>query len=207
MNQGRSLPIDDALLPQRCEGNPSEKSRARPINIIDYVILVLAMAPIFVVIRLFWARIARLAEGINWKGAIGPGTQTYRPEFLYFIFLSSFVTAVCLIFLTLACIAWRLRSPRAPLKEMLRQPGFAASIAVLAGLFASVCMLPHFTSRNAWLFAFASPGIAVIWAWSALRATNNWRAETSWIDRAGRSFGALWIVSSTLMFVAGLAMF
>jgi hypothetical protein len=37
-------------------------------------------------------------------------------------------------------------------------------------------------------------GAAVLGAWSALAATRRWRAEPTWIDRAGRALGAFWIV-------------
>jgi hypothetical protein len=36
-------------------------------------------------------------------------------------------------------------------------------------------------------------GLAVAAAWMALLLTGRWRAEPSWIDRAGRILGVLWI--------------
>jgi hypothetical protein len=48
------------------------------------------------------------------------------------------------------------------------------------------------------LDTMATIGVAVAASWLILLASGRWRAEPSWIDRAGRAFGWFWILTLPL---------
>jgi hypothetical protein len=104
-----------------------------------------------------------------------------------------------LLFLLPAFVILHLKRPRASLRSVIRQPGFAACAAPSAVFLAS---LPF-----AFLGASGLAGrvieicirvllvVAAPLAWVSLIATRQWYPEPSWIDRCGRFVGALWMVS------------
>jgi hypothetical protein len=107
---------------------------------------------------------------------------------------------------TVALLALRLRRPRPSQHRLLVQPGFAAC-AIVAITIVLLCMdYRHMYwgfYKTFWIIdikAFVtlnhsnslSFGPAVLWA--LMGACGRWRAEPSWIDRAGRALGVLWIL-------------
>jgi hypothetical protein len=92
--------------------------------------------------------------------------------------------------LTLVVLVVRLRRPRPELRELLRQPGFIACLAVVVfSLVAADLWFLWSIDLPVWLLA----GAATVLAWVVL-ALPPWRAERSWIDRLGRVVGAFWIL-------------
>jgi hypothetical protein len=105
----------------------------------------------------------------------------------------------------------RFRRPRPLATEVFRQPGTVACLtlvactSVSAGLgivrrvvVAWVSLRPR-DPVEYYLLNIVYNGHAVALAWLVLALARVWRPEPSWIDRAGRAFGALmillWIVT------------
>ncbi len=87
----------------------------------------------------------------------------------------------------------RLRSPRPPWRQIIRQPGF---VACLLGILVVAIVLPMGPS---WFSLVAlslwSTRILIglmIWPLSTLKP---WQAEASWVDRLGRAVGFGWVVT------------
>jgi hypothetical protein len=104
-----------------------------------------------------------------------------------------------LFFLLPAFLIVRLKRPRAPLRSMIRQPGFAACAAPVAFVLASLPLaLLAPTGRAGQVIEIAGQVLltaAAPLAWVSLIATRRWDPEPSWIDRLGHILGALWMVS------------
>jgi hypothetical protein len=111
----------------------------------------------------------------------------------------------------LALLSIRLISPRPRLRRLASQPGMMAvcsSIMVLAVLglfFICVILVSGGLSRaeEAVEYTFYSLpvlfGLTVAASWMSLLVGRRWRAERSWVDRAGRALGCVWIVAGLLM--------
>jgi hypothetical protein len=86
----------------------------------------------------------------------------------------------------------RARQPRPPVRDLLRQPGTVAGLAVVFG-FVWVTGWLHrlFFGRltDAIVPAIAA-GATVALAWAGLALTRSWESERSWVDRLGRLLGA-----------------
>lgn len=116
-------------------------------------------------------------------------------------FVVNFALGLCLI---------RLRRPRPRLARLFRQPGtiacFVGTAAVLLGLLAMQLQLLvavwWYGAGSSISYSFSSYtttisesfGSAVAIAWLTLALSRAWRAEPSWIDRAGRTVGIVGIV-------------
>ena len=92
--------------------------------------------------------------------------------------------------LTLAQPFMRLRRPRPPLRDLVRQSGFVVCLGAIIGtlIFADL----------SWVARIDVPGGAIlvsalILLWPVL-GLPPWRSEASWIDRLGRAVGWGWIV-------------
>jgi hypothetical protein len=105
---------------------------------------------------------------------------------------------------TLAALVLRLRSPRSPLRRVMRQPGAVASCAatmlILIGAVHYLLDL-HNPSLHAVPFEYTSfsLGCGVGSAWLILALSMRWRAERSWLDRLGRVLGVYWIAMVPLI--------
>jgi hypothetical protein len=103
-----------------------------------------------------------------------------------------------LFFLLPTFLILRLKRPRAPLRSIIGQPGFAAcavSVAVVLALL-PIELLPAGLARQ--IMEITAPVLmttAAPLAWLSLIATRRWDPEPSWIDRLGRIFGGLWMVA------------
>jgi len=122
---------------------------------------------------------------------------------------------------SVALILIRIRSPRPCRDDLWRQPGWIACIAIMISL---TTMLLQFaledatTAKRAYVgytgwganidesieifrcFALVALGVS----WTILGASGRWKAEPSWVDRAGRLIGVFWIVLSVLGAISGL---
>jgi hypothetical protein len=96
---------------------------------------------------------------------------------------------------TPAYLAIRLRQPRPPLDQLIRQPGMAGCLTAIASiLFLALLALTLHTTRLFWL---VPP--TVIGTWIALLHHGQLRPEPGWIDRLGRLLAALLSLLSLLL--------
>jgi hypothetical protein len=89
---------------------------------------------------------------------------------------------------TAALLGMRLRQPRPRWRDLTRQPGLWSCAAPLVALFA----FPWWAYFGIRLPRIIVPG-AVGVAWVVLALSQQWRPERSWIDRAGRMTGLVWL--------------
>jgi hypothetical protein len=112
---------------------------------------------------------------------------------------------------TMAILILRLRPPRPPRRWLARQPGLVACCAVtlaaatllwptLVGLIAGIPAPDSVSGPARFWRDIASGdgsaetiGLAVVAAWLTLALGGRWRPESSWVDRAGRALGIVWI--------------
>jgi hypothetical protein len=102
----------------------------------------------------------------------------------------------------------RLRRPRPRLRALLIQPGMVAcAVATLAIAIVALWAVPLLARGSIYvrrenLFSTFSPQVsfAVIGAWFAVAVSGRWRPERSWIDRAGRITGIVWIAVTVVSF-------
>ena len=137
--------------------------------------------------------------GIRNVDALMPAVQLARLNLPFLIGH----TSPLLIFLSLGVLAATLLRPRLRLSEAFRQPGFVANWT--ASLFMSFFVLklylkhPHIPldfglHHRSLSYSYVSAcGSGVIVAWMTLAFAGSWRAEPSWIDRAGRVLGVFYI--------------
>ena len=103
-----------------------------------------------------------------------------------------------LLFLLPAFLIVRLKRPRAALRSVVCQPGFAACAAPVAVFFAILPFALFTISGLAGQVIEIAYQVLIIGAaplaWVILIATRKWNPEPSWIDRLGRILGVLWMV-------------
>ena len=110
---------------------------------------------------------------------------------------------------TLALIPLRLREPRPRVRRLSCQPGLLAAVAVAVSLGHYLllrALSDHLNTAKGALSSsdgmFAQTTLllpsksscTVAATWVVLGLSGRWRAEKSWVDRAGRLFGFYWIV-------------
>jgi len=113
-----------------------------------------------------------------------------------------FQVAEALVFgFTPAFLAVRLRRPRPPWGALIRQPGLAACLAMVFGLFwGTGALLTWFPGRFESVSAAPSAvGAAVVLAWGMLVLSRKWEAEPGWIDRMGRLLGCVAVGNAVLL--------
>jgi integrase len=91
---------------------------------------------------------------------------------------------------TLTQPVWRLRSPRPPLRQLVREAGFVACVAAIVGylVILDVQLVGGFVLPPWCRFT-----ISVLLLWPVL-GLPPWRSESHWIDRLGRAAGCGWII-------------
>lgn len=106
--------------------------------------------------------------------------------------------------LTAGLLVARLISPRPALRELFRQPGFAAGcIALLltARRFCEYLLIDRFTWLDDWFLemewvgALQEVSLGVLITWLVLALAGCLRAERGWIDRASRAVAVLWVLA------------
>jgi hypothetical protein len=169
------------------------------------------------------ALIAALGVGIAWTFSAAdillpapPAEWSAITICEYALFVAR-VSITCPLLATGMITLLRLRRPRPSWARLNRQPGFAASLAVL-----SVTALNTLLFLAGWLIAVlvlqdngamlislqrefglislrtldnALPtfGMAVAAVWIYLAVSGRWRSEPGWLDRAGRALGCFWL--------------
>jgi hypothetical protein len=174
----------------------------RRFGLLDAMTLVVASAPILVILR------DRFEFHRNFSAP-----STYRTVDLGLAVINSLLLSS-----TLALVLMALRQPRARLRIALRRPGPAACLAASLAVIVMVTrfsikvysmqrsMSPHDPFSLNYLYPWIAGeylrvGFAVIGAWLMLVMVGSWRPEPSWIDRAGRLLGLGWILQ-TFLFLA-----
>jgi len=125
-----------------------------------------------------------------------PGNRTYSLIHFTLSAVMSFLVVWTPILLFL-----RLRQPRPRLRRVFLQPGtVACAVATLAMTIEALWILPllavgsRFVQKETLLVNFACMvSFAVVGGWSVLVLSGRWRPEPSWIDRAGRITGVVWL--------------
>lgn len=174
----------------------------RKLNLGDLLILVAtsafaaAMARAYLTLDDYWNR------SRNYPQSFARLDQNWPHQFLIFWRFASLL----LIPPSLGLLALRLRRPRPTIRRLARQPGFLACVAgpiliaasvaceILVALVVGVPAEPGNDAFNRvvrwWPFSI---GTAVFVLWTGAWLARRWRPERSWIDRAGRVIGVLWI--------------
>ena len=138
-------------------------------------------------VSLWWDARPKFVGGFPWFLAGGPLTRMAVSEIVDdFVQLLSSV----LLGLTLVQPFLRLRRPRPPLRDLVRQSGFVVCLAVIVGTLIFVDLGWVARIDVSWEAILAS---AILLFWPVL-GLPPWRSEASWIDRLGRAVGWGWIV-------------
>lgn len=169
--------------------------------------------------------IAATALGLAWTAPAWPelnrATRGLAWSWAWFRDIGILVLASalpCLLTWTAALTLLRIRRPRPSWRRASRQPGMTASLAVMLATltffpFVLALIVAQYRRANVgisiWrdimtgmieVLAVTTPvvGFVVLIAWTMLAIQRQWRCEASWIDRAGRILGALWITCGTI---------
>jgi hypothetical protein len=185
-------------------------STPRRFTVLDAMVLIAATGIALVPIRLYLWENWHFPE--NWSAS----------EIMLMGLEANLILIPPALALTLALWLLRLKQPRPRLRHVFRQPGLAActttlvfTIANLLSFFIHITInntFPSFDSDDLLLWMrigmvpiFLSGG-AVAAVWIVLWLSESWRAEPSWIDRAGRVLGVYWVLLSVFfgwIFYAG----
>jgi len=168
------------------------RPKSRPFTLGDAMILIVALALGLAIARPGIIVIADAIRSVPLKqfrtlaGAVSLG------RFLNIVLLNF------LFFLLPAFLIMRLKRPRAALRSMICQPGFAACAAPVVIVLATLPLaLLHPSGLAGQVIEIVGQVLlvgAAPLAWVFLVATRRWNPEPSWIDRLGRILGALWMV-------------
>ena len=175
-----------------------DNRQSRPFTLGDAMILVIALA--------LGLALARPAIGsLAFKIRSVPPNYFRTPGAALALARTLNIILLCFLFFLLpAFLVLRLKRPRAPLRSLIRQPGFAACATQCAVFLASMPFTLLAASGLAGQVILVGGRVAAIaaapLAWVSLIATRRWFPEPSWIDRFGRILGALWTVSVAALF-------
>ena len=103
----------------------------------------------------------------------------------------------CLLVGSFCFICVRLLPPRPPWAAIFRQPGWCACLGSIVGVMLGYA--EGVVIENPVPSAIVPSTVAV--AWLVLAVSRKWQAEPSWIDRAGRLVGVLWLVTIPIYLV------
>ena len=114
------------------------------------------------------------------------------------------VIQVVLLSMTLTFLLVRLRQPRPSILSLPRQPGTAAGLAIVFGLFWVTGWMHRlfFGKFHDATLTAVSVGGSVALAWALLALGRLWEAEPGWVDRFGRLIGSVAIVNALLVIAA-----
>ncbi len=170
--------------------------RRRPFTVADAMILVAAMTPGLILLRM--ATSLGLFETITSPFGHGVGA---------FLWLVTSVGVCILVGPSLAVAILTVRQPSRDRKHAIRGPGFVACLAVMTAsvfpiaYFAKSMLKSHRPEDNLEWFFFrliqelaSGAGMMSIGAWLALVVVGRWRPRPTWTDRLGRVVGACWVI-------------
>jgi hypothetical protein len=165
----------------------------RPFTLGDAMILIIALAVGLALVRpaLFSLDLKIRSVPVGYFGTLGGAVSLARAL--------NIIVLGFLFFLLPAFVIMRLKRPRAPLRSLICQPGFAACAPPCAVFLASLPFAllgaPGLAGRIILISSRVLLTVAAPLAWLSLFATRRWHPEPTWIDRFGRFLGVLWIVS------------
>jgi hypothetical protein len=186
-----------------------EPAACRPFRISDAMILIAGLAIVLAMgghlfswCALYVAQVCRTVVGHhdelwdNWPRVWRLIQEPVRQIVSYgFQAMGTLVVGMTPIFFIL-----RLRSPRAPWRSLLVQPGMVAALAMVFGLFWVTGLVHMLIPGN--IDAITGPWIVVggtvAAAWVTLALIRKWKAEPGWADRMGRILGAIAIGNALL---------
>jgi hypothetical protein len=175
----------------------------RPLWISDAMILIAALF-----VALTWDR-GRLLDPMRQISSPMPKALTWRLALAAADVIELLPPLLAVASLTV--LGLRLRRPRPPGRQLLRQPGtVACAVSSLFLIPAALAVLashlrPGRSMAVAWTRtvqdlspeyftgAATAIGLAVSVSWLVMVASHCWRPEPGWIDRLGRLLGAGWI--------------
>ena len=184
-----------------CERVSRARSRARRFNVGDSLILIAASALTVSVLRSgewferfpgrvsFWAvAVSELVGAPDWS-FYGMSRREAARMVIAQVVDELFIELLCpvLLGLTLVQPLMRLRSPRPPFRELVRQSGFVACLAVIVGTLLLVD-LQRFTTRGDSLVLVQAAVLLLLWP--TLGLPRGMRNGAGSIALAGPSAGA-----------------
>jgi hypothetical protein len=191
--------------------------RCRPFTVLDAMILVAATAVGIWLGRSTQDFVTSDWPVVEWPDYWGKDAGTAYQETRWFLHRVSLAALPVAWPWTLALLVLRLRRPRPPVRRLIRQPGFAAGVAVTVvtaaialGGFSTLAELTLWgvgrRGHGIYDFVFGhlcddrpQPcGPAVASAWGVLAVGRMCRREPGWIDRTGAVLGAYWVVNLIL---------
>jgi hypothetical protein len=172
----------------------------RKFTLLDAMVLIAATAIAFVPIRLF------LWENWHFPDELSvPGIWQTGLEVNVSLVPLGMSLSIALLFLSM-------KQPRPKLRRVYRKPGMAAvTVALVYAMLSTMgyAVFSYFSpafnkhmfddsnSMMLWIRIGMQPiflvGGAVASVWIVMWLNGTWRAEPSWIDRAGRTLGVYWI--------------
>lgn len=181
----------------------------RRFTLLDALVLVAATAAGIAASREDWIRLWELDRA-----------EKYREYGTFWIVASAVIDVfdaamLCLVAWTFSLLLLRLGRPRPRFSRLILQPGMAASAAATMALLVilyfdtqnhiivSIINISYaigdwsdwwLLSQNAIEKSTSTTATAVLVAWAMLGCSRLGRCEPSWIDRAGRILGILWIL-------------
>jgi hypothetical protein len=170
----------------------------RKFTVLDALLLIMATTIGLALVRVIFPNISTMITQIlaDFAHPSKQGENATSDAWIVALLAGSPVLAAWTVALLLA----RLSRPRPHLRRVLRQPGaVACAVATLAMAVDATWIIPmwvRFSSplKLAYDFVYhADVGSAVLGGWAVLVLSSRWRPEPSWIDRAGRITGAIWI--------------
>jgi len=186
-------------------------TKRRKFTLIDAIVLIAATAIGLVPIRYAYA-----------SGFFSVSAEVSAYEWYWLFAVGSYPVVVpILVAWSFALCALRLLQPRPRLRRLFRQPGMAATSAILLTLLLTVLKLCGSCGLNnliydqiiktsderivfETLYVVTSTQLSalcdtVLAIWMVLSLARFWRPEPSWIDRAGRALGILSLVYGLLI--------
>jgi hypothetical protein len=201
--------MDEVSGSPETSGGRMRPSAQRKFTLVDAMVLVAALGVALVPMRDLYGRVADSTFPLE-------ETEGRSPDY-YFSWAAGTCAFLRPLVITSSAALWlaRLRRPRPSIHRVFRQPGMAAMTAVLASFIVEVLQLltdllnerllggEVITGDSLWLDGVVHlqqlcPGKAVLAVWIVLRLARLWRAERSWIDRAGRSLGCYCLVETAV---------
>ena len=173
----------------------------RKFSVADGMVFVAATAVGFSLVRVHFRSIETLLAAM--RGLIVPGRDRVAGA------------APLLASWTAALLVLRLRTPRPPLRRLLRSPGFSACAAATFGVLLCVAstalelgvppvFIPSVPGSAIFFYSQRMVGyasVAVAWAWASLALARSWRRdrEGDWRERLGRLLGWGWLLLFVLV--------
>ncbi len=186
-----------------------ESNRCRKFTLADGMILVAGSALALASGRLFFSD--PIVHLIEWLPRLCGNAAAHRSDLfehlpvffanirfplIHTLWFSCRLVQLSLLGFTPTFFVLRLRRPRPVLRELLRQPGTMAGLAIVFGWVGVSGYLDYFLffKSHGYLRVPTGIGGTVAIVWVTLVLSRRWQREPGWIDPIGRSLGYAAIV-------------